>query len=127
MPADDSEVHDEARQVAMTAAAAAARIAETVAREVRERVDRDRAKTERQDEQRQAEAALRGWDGQRPNREVARQNLPPEVRAAFRLGDVSTGIDPAQAAAAGRKPAASGKLQAPSPVLVPVADVAPSR
>lgn len=119
---DDREMTDEAQRVAMTAAAAGARVIETATREIRERVERDRSQAERQ----RAEAALRGisgpngWDAQRPQREAARaadQAMTPASREAFRVADLSSGLDPAQAAATGRKGAKP--TTAPAPVKVP--------
>lgn len=119
----DDEPLDDARAVAMTAAASAARVIETAARQVRERADRDRAQVERRTEQAQAEAALRtlsgpSWDAQRPEREAARQNLTPEAREAFRIADLSTGIDPALAAATPTKQRRGAPAQTP-PVKAP--------
>ena len=126
---EDQEVTDEAQRVAMTAAMAGTRVVETVAREVRERTDRARAQTERQTEQRQAAATLTNMkkptgashDQGRPARETARAEMvsTPAVQEAFRLADLSTGTDPAQAAAGPRSKTAPKTAPVVAPAKAP--------
>lgn len=127
----DDEPLDDARAVAMTAAASAARVIETAARQARENADRNRAQVERRTEQAQAEAALRtlgspgggpssgpangpSWDAQRSEREAARQSMTPEAREAFRVADLSSGTDPALAAATPVKQRRAAAAQVPA-------------
>ena len=126
----DDEPLDDARQVAVAAAAAASRVVETVAREAADYRSRQRATLERVHDQERAQHALRGaadrlgaqrptagYDSpdQRQQRDIGRMaaGVPAEARQVWATADLMNGQDPAGAAAAqgiarpaGRKPPA---------------------
>ena len=113
----DDEPLDDARQVAVAAAAAASRVVETVAREAADYRSRQRATLERAQDQERAQQALRGaadrlgvqrptagYDSteQRQQRDVGRMaaGVPAEARQVRATADLMNGKDPAGAAAA---------------------------
>lgn len=112
----DDEPLDDARQVAMAAAAAAARVVETVAREARDQAAQHRATLERAQDQRRAQQVLAGlstvYDSpdQRQTRDQAREaaGVPVDARQVRATADLMNGTDPGNAAAHGQpKQAAS--------------------
>ena len=113
----DDEPLDDARQVAVAAAAAASRVAETVAREAADYRSRQRATLERAHDQERAQHALRGaadrlgvqrppgnYDSpeQRQQRDVGRAaaGVPRKARQVRATADLMNGQNPAGAAAA---------------------------
>lgn len=113
----DDEPLDDARQVATAAAAAAARVVETMAREARDQTANHRAALERaQDQQRARDtvSALRDspLTATRPaydtperrhttDTALRQAGVSAEARTAHTTADLLNGTDPAQAAARG--------------------------
>lgn len=107
----DDEPLDDARQVAVAAAAAASRVVETVAREAADYRSRQRATLERAHDQRGAQETLRGL-GQRYDSPAQRQQrdadrsaagVPAEARAVRATADLMNGTPPAGAAASSKE------------------------
>ena len=103
----DDEPLDDARQVAVAAAAAAARVVETVAREAADYRSRQRATLERAQDQRRAQETLSRL-GQRYDSPAQRQQrdadraaagVPAEARNVRATADLMNGTPPARAAA----------------------------
>lgn len=137
----DDEPLDDARQVAVAAAAAASRVVETVAREAADYRSRQRATMERAQDQERAQQALRGaadrlgvqrptagYDSneQRQQRDVGRMaaGVPAEARQVRATADLMNGKDPAGAAAAQGRGASAGRKP---PVVTRQQDVTRSR
>lgn len=115
----DDEPLDDARQVAMAAATAAARVAETVAREARDQTARHRASFERAQDQQRAQDALSGltkvYDTAeaRASRDGAREaaGVPADARQVRATADLMNGTNPALAAAQGKAANPARKTQ----------------
>src|SRR4051812_7365176 len=113
----DDEPLDDARAVAMTTGAAAARVVETLAREGQHAAAQRRGTLERAQDQQRAQQMLAGlnrrmggsptsYDSpeQRQARDADRQaaGVPAEGRKARATADLMNGTDPTQAAAKGQ-------------------------
>ena len=123
----DDEPLDDARAVAMSAAAAASRVVEAVAREAADYRSRQRATLERAQDQQRAQQALgkvgRGYDSpeQRQQRDASRAaaGVPAEARQVRATADLMNGTAPAGAAAAGASKAPVHGQQPVQRVKVP--------
>lgn len=131
----DDEPLDDARAVATAAAAAAARVTETVARHVSDSKARERAALERAQDQQTARQALgavgqkleqnaghksgQGYDSteQRGRRDAAREEagVPIESRRVIAVADQMNGQDPTLAAAVGKSQKTHTRAAAPVP------------
>lgn len=119
----DDEPLDDARQVGMAAAAAAARVVETVARKARDQAVQHRAMLERSQDQRRTQETLVGLQARydspagREARDEARAaaGVPVEAWSVRSTADLMNGSDPALAA--GIQPAAPVTAERTPPVV----------
>lgn len=132
----DDEPLDDARQVGTAAAAAAARVVETVAREARDQVAQHHALLQRRQDQEQAQQTLAGlrasYDSPeaRTQRDTVREaaGVPAEAREVQKTADLMRGSNPALAASQGaRAKAAAGEQGAKSVAVRPRREVQQAR
>ena len=116
----DDEPLDDARQVAMAAAAAAARVVETVARETRDQAAQHQAALQRRQDQQRAQETLQGLGLRYDSPEARTQRnagraaagVPAEARQVRATSDLMNGTDPAAAGRPGMSRPASEFEQA---------------